>query len=1266
MDTTPTPSSVPLDDHFRDALSTYEALQDIKYNIEHHHEDVLKSLDKLIGDIDVTASEIEAEEEIRSFDARTGLSSHQLGKGLKQILSDRIQKWHQDWEYALKHKDSPFNLPPPQVTKSDVISMIESHHVTCQDSPEMFLSDNWMDSAFGRQLTHPAYRGKRDPLVTWDDVCHFLSVAHRPKFEKAFSNFASALPVRFLETIPALLHARAVLKNWSDEDRQGKDKLSKDRLAKAVTCLSGPALDMLPMFKLESVPSLCQSLPVVRWKIQQRPSNSTRGDSGLNLRVLRTIPVYRSLNGADSDDDDDDDVEYASQPATRKYWTSEFLNSPHEKLPGWNCQFSDKLLGHISSQPGCGSMIDQLRKIQTKSRNEYTDEAFLSSFFRGPLVFAAKCGFITRSDNISSPCFCVEEILHLHRQQKIELDMLDRIMSIMVSNDGTMGISYIPGVPQCGDDKGKLSKIFRPLISPTDAHGSKTVIIRGSKPRIACMAICEVTKKKTAGRSSALCEAVLFYALGDSKRDAADKELPNFRSEILNFLEKLFPPNAVSWAWWDEGEAQVAIRELIVIDSSRHGNRPQGAFMDPALQLLDVCCRAFTPHRFSALGKLMGHESLHIRNLGIDPDSTEGNPAELIPLTLTPGCPDLMIQLMVARQIAQDAARRFEGSTYDKGYWESTRSRRQLASSDDSPVSECQVGDSGNVDEEVELLTGDIETVWNELSGLENVLKTQEEDGERKKTVNCKLPDVLFNRNDMDNDEKVQKRINELLDMELQTNCHYSETVDATIDDASPLLKDTFVNRTDGKSKGAELLARNKDVNIIIEVEALLRQYRDRWSDLLFANARLCLSLTDEEAKVIFICPNWWRVSVANAKKRDRERLCQRFLNPKNHPLHMQLIMAQGMWSKDMFLQLSGPIDTASPNYDGSAFNTAYLIQILFGASDKPMGVYFGSATGPGGEASRTQQHEETFAQTSSEVQQLANKGLVLFVHTVGASDPEAQRSFYALTRFPKTDANGLPSIYSRQLAWMAEQFFVTMAKQLNNVQTASHNNGITVRMQMSELLLQYFAGEANLPRMDSALSIRVLNRAYPMVQYSHHNFAQSHQEDKTPASLRDALHQFFVKTRKRHITPSDMRQICLDHDLDISFANWSNQQVVRKIYKEILGSYGERYQGPHDDLLFPAIAGVIRHAFRAGIITAPDSNGSTELYSINSALIDWHEATLDAREVVPEDLVYLCTPAKIRDLWYTSIRQDWGVAQLALIPRNTRFFRGEKTIRSM
>ncbi|KAJ4008699.1 hypothetical protein NW752_009823 [Fusarium irregulare] len=1244
------PSTASLDQDFRKSLSTYAVLQNLRDDLRHHDEDIAECLDILIGGVDVTASEIESEEQIRSFDARTGLSTHQLGNVLKHILSGRIRDWNQGWEQARASRNPPFDLPVPGIVKSDIISMIETHYLACQDSTEMFLSDAWMESAFGRQLTHSPYLGKREPLVTWDDVRHFLSVTHRPKFEKSFSNFASALPLQYVEAIPALLHAGAVLEYWHKEDRQGedrqgedqqdKDKREEDQLAKAITCLSGPALDVLPMSRLQSVSSLRESLPVVRWKIQKRPSNSTRSDSGLNLRILRTIPVYRSLNDADSDDDFEmtDDVEYARQPAKREYWTSEFVYSLQEKLPGWNSKLTETLLRHIISQPGCAGMSHQLRKIQEASRNEYTDEARLASFLRGPLIFAAKCGFMTRSGNVSSPGFCVEEILRLHRQQKIKLDMFDRIMSVMVSNDGTMGVSYIPGVIQCGDNKGKLSEIFRPLMSPTDAHGSKTIIIRGSEPRIACMAICEVRKKKQAGRSSALCEAVLFHALGDSKRDTTDKKLLNFRSEILNFLEKLFPSNAVSWAWWDEGEAQVAIRESIVIDSSRQGNRPQSAFMDPALQLLDVCCRAFTPHRFSALGKLMGHESLLIRNR-IDSDSTESNSAELIPLTLTPGCPDLMILLMIARQITQDAARRFEGSKYDKSYWESTRSRRQLASSDDSPVSERQVGDSGNVDEEVELLTGDIETVWNKVSGLENVLRAQEEDGERKKTV--KLPDVLFNRNDMDNDEKVQKRINELLDVELQTNCHYSETVDATIDAASPLLKDKLMNRTD-------------------EVETLLRQYRDRWSDLLFANARICLSMTEEEGKLVFVSPNWWRVSVANAKKRDRERLCQRFLNPKNHPLHMQMVMAQGIWSKDMFLQLSGPIDTASPGYDGSAFNTAYLIQILFGVSDKPMGVYFGSATGPGGEGRRMQQHEETFSQTSSEVRQLANKGMVLFVHTVGASDPEAQRSSYALARFPKTDADGLAAIHSRQLAWMAEQLFLTMAHQLNNVQTASRHNEITARMEMSGLLLEYFAREARLPRTDPAFSIRVLNRAYPMLQHSHHQFGQTREEVDTYAAIRDALDQFFAETRKRHITPSDIRQIYIDHNLDTSFFHSGNWKFVQNIYKDVLGSYSERYQGPHDDLLFPAVAGVIRHAFRAGIITAPDSNDSTELYSINSASIDWHEATLDAREVVPEDLVYLCTPAKIRDLWYQSIRSKWGVAQLALIPRNTQFFRGE------
>lgn len=42
----------------------------------------------------------------------------------------------------------------------------------------------------------------------------------------------------------------------------------------------------------------------------------------------------------------------------------------------------------------------------------------------------------------------------------------------------------------------------------------------------------------------------------------------------------------------------------------------------------------------------------------------------------------------------------------------------------------------------------------------------------------------------------------------------------------------------------------------LVQGNALLKQKRCGWSDMLFANARTCLSMTEEEGKLIFTCRN--------------------------------------------------------------------------------------------------------------------------------------------------------------------------------------------------------------------------------------------------------------------------------------------------------------------------------------------------------------------------------------------------------------------------
>ncbi|RGP65118.1 hypothetical protein FSPOR_7508 [Fusarium sporotrichioides] len=172
-------------------------------------------------------------------------------------------------------------------------------------------------------------------------------------------------------------------------------------------------------------------------------------------------------SGSGSDMEAADDFEPVNQPVKKAYWASSFTYSPQERLPGWRSRVFDSLISHIVSQPGYGSMRDQLQQTQQAPRESHSSEIKFSSFLHGPLVFGARSGFFRRTNDPASPGFSVEEILRMYRDHDIAVAMFNRIMALMVSIDGTMNTSYVPMTALTALDMRNqqlkaLSETFRP------------------------------------------------------------------------------------------------------------------------------------------------------------------------------------------------------------------------------------------------------------------------------------------------------------------------------------------------------------------------------------------------------------------------------------------------------------------------------------------------------------------------------------------------------------------------------------------------------------------------------------------------------------------------------------------------------------------------------------------------------------------------------------------------------------------------------------
>ncbi|KAJ4230827.1 hypothetical protein NW759_002816 [Fusarium solani] len=498
---------------------------------------------------------------------------------------------------------------------------------------------------------------------------------------------------------------------------------------------------------------------------------------------------------------------------------------------------------------------------------------------------------------------------------------------------------------------------------------------------------------------------------------------------------------------------------------------------------------------------------------------------------------------------------------------------------------------------------------------------------------------LLLDNDYVQDDAKVQARIDFLLRPEIARCYWYSPEVDAAIEAATPGLLEQPV--------------------LCDDVQKILDRYRCRWDAFLRANARLALSLTLPEASDLGIATEWYRWTVANARKADRDRIVQRFLHFGNHPLDVQIILGQDCWTEQLFRMLV-PVDLSDPAYDGQLFNTSYLGIVQSSGVDPCMEQYYGSATGSGGEASRLSDHERFLCKDSFEMRVLRGQPTsgALYFHEVGVT-PGAQHSFHYLFRFPKTQHRAA-SIHSRLLAFATEHFNIVSTGKLNRCSIRRGGNYI----QQSELLMGYFKSQVNLPRREPGQNIGVLNRVLPICQQvvpyflhidlADNDLADNHLFDRVYATLET----FYLKTSKRKLTYEDIMQLV--GELGGSSPDLPGMvQRLRASYEKVLAAHGETYQLPYDDLTIPAVAGVLRYAFSEGFASEPCPANDNDLSfcDVDTTYFDWQKVAIEAQKLLNPNLCYLCTPKAVRDIWVSGSRVG-GISRLALILRNAQFLR--------
>lgn len=206
----------------------------------------------------------------------------------------------------------------------------------------------------------------------------------------------------------------------------------------------------------------------------------------------------------------------------------------------------------------------------------------------------------------------------------------------------------------------------------------------------------------------------------------------------------------------------------------------------------------------------------------------------------------------------------------------------------------------------------------------------------------------------------------------------------------------------------------------------MLQLNSDLWEGLLLHNTRLMLSMTQKEAIARGFSQGWYHWTIANAMPEDRTRLVRRILNPRNHPLDVQVILARKIWTKKA-LDMLQPINLDDPGYDGRSFNTTYLGVVQL--HQNHLELYYGSGTGKRGEHGRLSEHEDHLSMTLDELLAMRqSKGTsALYFHEV-ALLPGAEHKFHAIHRFPKLIRHQSASAWSQLLALICEQFNLTIS----------------------------------------------------------------------------------------------------------------------------------------------------------------------------------------------------------------------------------------------
>ncbi|KAL7893705.1 hypothetical protein HDV64DRAFT_262114 [Trichoderma sp. TUCIM 5745] len=441
----------------------------------------------------------------------------------------------------------------------------------------------------------------------------------------------------------------------------------------------------------------------------------------------------------------------------------------------------------------------------------------------------------------------------------------------------------------------------------------------------------------------------------------------------------------------------------------------------------------------------------------------------------------------------------------------------------------------------------------------------------------------------------------------------------------------------------------------------MLDRYRCRWDALLCANARLALSLTLPEISNLSISIEWYRWTVANARKADRDRLVRRFLHFGNHPVDVQIVLGQDCWTEQLF-KILVPIALGDPAYDCQLFNTSYLGIIQFSGADPSIEQYYGSAMGSSGEAFRLNEHKSFLGKDPEEMKYLRGHPTsgALYFHEVGVT-PGAQHFSHSLFRFPKTPQHRPASIHSRLLAYATEQFNIISTGKLNHCLIRRK-----IRTQESLLLMDYFKSQVNLPRYEPDQNIGVLNRVFPMCQGTVPCFLNIDLIDDDLAGshfcskINVLLETFYLETSKRRLTYDDIIQLIGKLGENYPDLHGGMIQRLRESYKHVLAVYRETYQWPFDDLTIPSMAGVLRYAFSEGFASAPcpANDNNLSLCSVDTTYFDWQRVAIEAQKLLHPNLRYLCTPKAVRDIWISGLKRAGGISRLALIFRNAKFLR--------